>query len=63
MRRYEDHDVDVYGTFGVRVGVLVLGLEHFADGHRDALRPGAVVAWEPPAGGDERLARILDELL
>ena len=63
MRRYEEHDVDLYGTFGVRVGVVVLGLEHFADGPRSEGVPVAVVAWEPPAGGDERLARILDELL
>jgi hypothetical protein len=63
VRRDDDHDLDVYGTFGVRAGVVVLGLEQFAEGPRAEGVPVVVVAWEPPAGGDERLTRILDELM
>ena len=63
MRRDEEHDQDVYGTFGVRAGVVVLGLEKLAEAPRAEGIPVVVVAWEPPAGGDERLARILAELM
>lgn len=63
MRRDEEGEQDAYGTFGVRAGVVVLGLERLAEGPRAEGVPVVVVAWEPPAGGDERLTRILDELL
>lgn len=63
MRRDDEHDQDVYGTFGARAGVVVLGLELFAEAPREEGVPVVVVAWEPPAWGDERLTRILDELM
>jgi hypothetical protein len=63
VKRDDEHDQDVDGTFGARAGVVVLGIEQFAEGARAQGVPVVVVAWEPPAGGDERLTRILDELL
>jgi hypothetical protein len=63
MRRDDEYEQDVYGTFGVRAGVVVLGLEVLAESPRAAGVPVVVVAWEPPAGGDERLARIVAGLL
>lgn len=63
MNRDDEQEQDGFGTFGVRAGVVVLGLEVFAEAPRAAGVPVVVVAWEPPAGGDERLTRILDELL
>jgi hypothetical protein len=63
MRRDDEHEQDGFGTFGARAGVVVLGLDHFAEGPRAEGVPVVVVAWEPPAGGDERVARILAELL
>lgn len=59
----QEHEQDGDGMFGVRAGVVVLGMEAFAEGPRAEGVPAVVVAWEPPAGGDERMARILDELL
>ena len=50
-------------TLAVRAGVVVLGLEVLAESPRAAGVPVVVVAWEPPAGGDERLARIVAGLL
>ena len=61
--RDDEHEQDGYGTFGVRAGVIQLGLEALAEGPRSEGVAVVVVAWEPPAGGDERLARILDGLL
>lgn len=63
MNRDDADGKDVRGVFGVRGGVVQLGLEALADGPRSEGVAVVVVAWEPPAGGDERLTRILDGLL
>ncbi len=48
--------------FGVRHGVINLGLEVFAEALAARGVPVVHLAWRPPAGGDEQLARILDAL-
>lgn len=63
MERDGEEVADGRGVFGVRAGVVQLGLEGLTEGPRAAGVPVVVVAWEPPAGGDERLTRILEGLL
>ena len=48
--------------FGVSEGVINIGLEQFADTLESQRVPVVHVDWRPPAGGDERLAHILDKL-
>lgn len=63
MRRDDEHEQDGYGVFGARAGVVVVGLDPLAEGPRAEGVAVVTVAWEPPAGGDERLTRLLDGLL
>ena len=43
--------------------VINIGLDLFADALRDQDVEVAHVAWEPPAGGDPELAKMLEALL
>ncbi len=58
-----DSNPPVSPEFDLRGGVVNLGLERFADTLRAMGVPVVHAQWEPPAGGDERVARILDELV
>lgn len=44
------------------VSVINIGLEGFAADLAAQGRPVCHVAWSPPAGGDEKLARLLAKL-
>ncbi|MFP4378804.1 MAG: DUF1116 domain-containing protein [Spirochaetales bacterium] len=44
------------------LSVVNIGLESFADNLRQRGVPAVQVAWKPPAGGDQELARLFDKL-
>lgn len=48
---------------GGPLAVVNLGLDVFAENLEQEKVPVVRVDWRPPAGGDERLARILDKLM
>lgn len=56
------HQPATSDLFGVRKGVVNLGLEGFADSTRAQGVATVHLQWKPPAGGDERLARLLAAL-
>lgn len=52
--------VEINPLFGIRRGVVNLGLEGFADATRAQAVPTVhLSAWRPPAGGDEAVVRVL----
>jgi hypothetical protein len=52
--------VEVTQLFGIRRGVVNLGLEGFAEATRAQSVPTVhLSAWRPPAGGDEAVVRVL----
>ena len=58
----EDREPEMRSILKQKLKVLNLGIEIFAD---DLKRQGVEVVsidWQPPAGGDEELLRLLEKL-